>query len=154
MQSRRSFLLGLALVSVSLPAAATLSSKTLPSTPLKSLQVGTLLSFPGNPPPGWLLCDGHAISRTYYAELFELLGTSHGAGDGVTTFNLPNYWTSTNDGSDQPINGIGWGQHPHRITALPLKIEEVPVRSHGLGQMQHDALNITMIRLSIYTGVE
>jgi microcystin-dependent protein len=40
-------------------------------------------------PDGWLLCDGAAISRTEYAALFDALGTAHGAGDGSTTFNLP-----------------------------------------------------------------
>lgn len=45
---------------------------------------------PGTPPLGWLLCDGSAVSRTTYADLFTLLGTIHGTGDGSTTFNLPN----------------------------------------------------------------
>lgn len=37
----------------------------------------------------WLLCDGRAVSRTIYSELFSLIGTTYGAGDGNTTFNLP-----------------------------------------------------------------
>lgn len=41
------------------------------------------------PPPGWLVCDGSAVSRTTYAELFAAIGTTWGAGDGSTTFNLP-----------------------------------------------------------------
>ncbi len=44
-------------------------------------------------PPGWLFCDGSAISRTTYADLFSghpgSIGTIYGAGDGSTTFNLP-----------------------------------------------------------------
>ncbi len=39
----------------------------------------------------WLLCNGQAVSRTEYSELFSLIGTTFGAGDGVTTFNIPNY---------------------------------------------------------------
>ena len=39
----------------------------------------------------WLLCNGQAVSRTAYADLFALLGENFGAGDGVTTFNLPDY---------------------------------------------------------------
>ena len=39
----------------------------------------------------WFLCDGQAISRTTYATLFSIIGTNFGAGDGVTTFNLPDY---------------------------------------------------------------
>jgi len=41
-------------------------------------------------PSGWLLADGSAVSRTVYAELFAAIGTTYGAGDGSTTFNLPN----------------------------------------------------------------
>ena len=40
-------------------------------------------------PDGWLLCDGSAVSRTTYANLFAKIGTRHGAGDGSTTFNIP-----------------------------------------------------------------
>ena len=40
-------------------------------------------------PTGWLECDGSAVSRTEYADLFAHLGTDFGAGDGSTTFNLP-----------------------------------------------------------------
>ena len=47
--------------------------------------------FAGNTiPEGWLLCDGSAVSRTDYAKLFSAIGTTWGAGDGSTTFNLPN----------------------------------------------------------------
>lgn len=42
-----------------------------------------------NIPAGWLLCNGAAVSRSTYAALFAKLGTRHGAGDGSTTFNLP-----------------------------------------------------------------
>lgn len=40
-------------------------------------------------PSGWALCDGSAVSRTTFATLFALIGTAYGAGDGSTTFNLP-----------------------------------------------------------------
>lgn len=45
-------------------------------------------------PVGWLICNGNAISRTTYANLFAAIGTQYGSGDGSTTFNLPDYrWT-------------------------------------------------------------
>lgn len=59
--------------------------------------VGSVIAYGGlldpnlPPPAGWLLCDGSAISRTTYAALFQVIGTLHGAGDGVSTFNLPDY---------------------------------------------------------------
>ena len=40
-------------------------------------------------PPGWLECDGEAVSRTSHAALFARIGSTWGAGDGTTTFNLP-----------------------------------------------------------------
>jgi microcystin-dependent protein len=42
-----------------------------------------------NPPAGWLVCDGAAISRANYSELFSVIATLYGAGDGSTTFNVP-----------------------------------------------------------------
>jgi len=41
-------------------------------------------------PTGWLLCDGAAVSRSTFAALFAVIGTTYGAGDGSTTFNVPN----------------------------------------------------------------
>lgn len=41
-------------------------------------------------PTGWLLCNGQAVSRTTYSALFAVIGTTFGAGDGSTTFNVPN----------------------------------------------------------------
>ena len=52
--------------------------------------VGEIIVFPvATPAAGFLLCDGSAVSRTTYADLFAVLGTSYGAGDGNITFNLP-----------------------------------------------------------------
>lgn len=41
------------------------------------------------PPDGWLVCDGSTVSRTSYAKLFLVIGTTYGLGDGSTTFTLP-----------------------------------------------------------------
>jgi len=52
--------------------------------------VGSVQSFAGSTAPtGWLLCFGQAVSRTTYADLFTVLSTTYGTGDGSTTFNLP-----------------------------------------------------------------
>lgn len=45
--------------------------------------------------PGWLIADGSAVSRTTYATLFALFGTTYGVGDGSTTFNLPDLRSRT-----------------------------------------------------------
>ena len=52
--------------------------------------VGTIIPFAGSSiPAGYLLCNGAAVSRTTYANLFGVISTLYGAGDGSTTFNLP-----------------------------------------------------------------
>ena len=56
------------------------------------LPAGFVAAWPGNTPPdGWLVCNGSAVSRTTYADLFAAIGTTFGAGDGSTTFKLPDY---------------------------------------------------------------
>jgi microcystin-dependent protein len=51
---------------------------------------GAVTEYGGSSAPtGWLLCDGSAVSRSTYATLFSAIGTNYGAGDGSTTFNLP-----------------------------------------------------------------
>lgn len=45
----------------------------------------------GTVPTGWLLCDGSAISRSTYSTLFTAIGVNYGAGNGTTTFNIPNF---------------------------------------------------------------
>lgn len=52
---------------------------------------GMIFAFAGNSiPSGFLLCDGSQVSRTTYKKLFNVIGTTYGAGDGSTTFTLPN----------------------------------------------------------------
>lgn len=51
---------------------------------------GAVMAFAMNTAPdGWIKCNGAAISRTTYAKLYLAIGTTFGAGDGSTTFNLP-----------------------------------------------------------------
>lgn len=55
-----------------------------------TLPVGAIIHFGSDTiPENWLLCDGSAVSRTTYQQLFNTIGTSFGQGDGFTTFNLP-----------------------------------------------------------------
>ena len=52
---------------------------------------GMIMFFPKSTPPNgnWLVCDGRAVSRTGYPNLFAMIGTQYGAGNGSTTFNVP-----------------------------------------------------------------
>ena len=55
-----------------------------------SAPAGTVNTFAGSTAPaGWMLCYGQAISRTTYSDLYGIISTSYGVGDGSTTFNLP-----------------------------------------------------------------
>lgn len=60
----------------------------------------------------WFICNGQAISRTTYNELFDLIGTTYGSGDGSTTFNLPDFTNiiqPTTSNVDVKGNGITMG---------------------------------------------
>ena len=71
---------------------------------------GTVYPFAGAAaPPGWLLCDGAAVSRATYAGLFAAIGTTYGAGDGSTTFNLPDLRSRAPIGAGQ---GTGLTNRP------------------------------------------
>ena len=62
--------------------------------------VGVINAFGGaEAPEGWLLCQGQAISRTDYADLFAVIGTAFGSGDGSTTFNVPDMRESVPKGA-------------------------------------------------------
>jgi len=55
-----------------------------------AVNAGTIMSFSNSTiPSGFLDCDGSAVSRTTYADLFAVVGTTYGSGDGSSTFNLP-----------------------------------------------------------------
>ncbi|MCQ4043262.1 tail fiber protein [Streptantibioticus rubrisoli] len=65
--------------------------------PVSGVLVGSIVGYGGivsgnsQAPAGWLLCDGTAVSRTTYADLFQVIGTQHGGGNGTSTFNIPDY---------------------------------------------------------------
>ena len=60
-------------------------------------------------PTGWLLCNGAAVSRSTYATLFALIGTTYGAGDGSSTFNVPDMRDKfpVGSGSTYALNATG-----------------------------------------------
>lgn len=73
------------------------------SNPGGGISAGIVLPYAGaSAPPGYLLADGTAVSRATYATLFAAIGTTYGAGDGSTTFNLP-------DLRGRTVVGIGQG---------------------------------------------
>ena len=98
----------------------------------ESLPIGSMIPYgsQNNIPSNWKICDGSAISRETYAELFDVIGTSYGAGDGSTTFNLPDKRGRVSvglDSSQTEFNTIGkkGGEKTHQ-----LKVEELPSHAH------------------------
>jgi microcystin-dependent protein len=88
---------------------------------------GAIMSYAGSTAPtGWLLCDGSAVSRTTYAALFTAISTTYGAGDGSTTFNLPDTRGRTVVGAGQGtglsnrlVGAVG-GEETHQLTIAEL----------------------------------
>jgi microcystin-dependent protein len=71
---------------------------------------GSLIMWPSvTIPTDWKLCNGDAISRTTFATLYSLIGTTFGVGDGTTTFNLPNYKNRMPYGADVVAIGATGG---------------------------------------------
>lgn len=115
-----------------------------------TLPIGAILPFSSDTiPNGWLLCDGRAVSRTEYAELFKAIGTKHGSGDGSTTFNLPNPKGRTlvgKDSSDTDFNELGktGGEKTHTLT-----VSEMPKHSHNFQFDQTEGSNVTAVKTGV-----
>lgn len=82
-------------------------------------------------PAGWLPCTGLAISRTTYAALFAVIGTTFGSGDGSTTFNIPTLsnrfpkmYSPSNPTGENAIGGTGG------LNSVTLTIAEMPAHTH------------------------
>jgi microcystin-dependent protein len=96
------------------------------------LPVGTIVQYAAVPAPsGWLNCDGSAISRTTYAALFSVIGTTYGAGDTVSTFNIPD--TRARQIRGVGTSGIGLGG-TGGADSVTLLIGNIPPHSHGVQQ--------------------
>lgn len=91
---------------------------------------GVVLPFAGSSAPtGWLLCFGQAVSRTTYATLFTAIGTTYGAGDGSTTFLLPDLRGRVAAGTDN----MG-GTAASRLTTAGSGVNGASLGASGGGQ--------------------
>jgi microcystin-dependent protein len=118
-----------------------------------NVSTGFILAFGvAAPPSGWLACNGSAVSRTTYSALYALIGTTYGAGNGSSTFNVPDLRGRTligtdglaagsftaNLGSLDNTGGVGGAQN-HTLTTA-----EMPAHTHaqeGQSACGHDNCN-------------
>jgi microcystin-dependent protein len=120
-----------------------------------SVPTGTVTAFAGSTAPsGYLLCDGQAISRTTYSTLFTEIGTTYGAGDGSTTFNLPDLrGIFVRGAGSQTIESVTYsgtlGTTQGQATALPT----TPFTTNTAGAHSHDMNERTDIAVGGATGV-
>lgn len=97
--------------------------------------IGNIIAFTGHDiPDGYLECNGSAVSREEFSELFAVIGTTYGAGDGSTTFNLPNLSGNVALGVSQTHSiGSNGGEESHVLIAseTPIHTHEIPEHTHG-----------------------
>jgi microcystin-dependent protein len=90
--------------------------------------VGSVTTYAGSTAPdGWLEADGSAVSRTTYARLYAVCGTTYGPGDGSTTFNLPNLRNNVVVGSGGSYARGGTGG----AATVTLTTSQIPAHDHG-----------------------
>jgi microcystin-dependent protein len=99
--------------------------------PALSASPGDLIVSAAATRGGALLCDGSAVSRTTYSALFAAIGTVYGAGDGSSTFNLPDYrgrvilGAGAGAGLTNRVLGTSGGEEAHLLAST-----EMPVHAH------------------------
>ena len=105
-----------------------------------SALVGEIKPYAGSSEPiGWLMCDGRAISRNEYQQLFDVIGTTYGVGDDSTTFNIPDLSGRTLIGvsNDYTLADVGGSKdiqaHSHAFTQ-----PKIPNHKHSMGNIWSD----------------
>lgn len=93
-----------------------------------SKPIGSIQMYAGSTAPaGWLMCDGSAVSRSEYADLFAVIGTTFGYGDGSTTFNVPDMRDRFAVGAGDSYNLNDQGG----VNSVTLSTGEIPAHTHG-----------------------
>ena len=103
-----------------------------------SIPVGAQIPFTGTSiPSGYLLCDGRAVSRTTYKDLFAVIGTTYGTGDGSTTFNLPNMTGKVPVGYKSSDTYFGTLGKSVGAATVKLTVGQMPKHTHTQNAHSH-----------------
>lgn len=110
-------------------------------------------------PSGWLLCDGATVSRTTYSDLFAAIGTTFGAGNGTTTFGLPNLKGRAivhRDSGQAEFDTLGetGGAKTHTLTGseMPAHKHDIPRRAYSNAAGSGDAARLGLAQNAANTG--
>jgi microcystin-dependent protein len=107
----------------------------------------------GSLPTGWLLCNGQAVSRATYSELFSAVGTAYGSGDGSSTFNLPSLTSRFPRGSSTTTPGATGGSD-----TVTLSSGNLPAHTHTMnhdhGAITSGGASDTSVNFNMTTGKE
>jgi microcystin-dependent protein len=113
--------------------------------------IGSIVMFPINEQPdGWLICDGQAYSRTLYAALFALIGTTYGAGDESTTFNIPDWRDLSPMGAGGSLVGSPGAVQGEAVVTLTTA--QMPSHTHAVSDPGH-AHRIPKASATVNAGV-
>ena len=94
--------------------------------------VGIIMGYSGSTvPTGWLWCNGSAISRTDYDDLYNVIGVSYGSGDGSTTFNLPDFRNRVMEG------GSSMGDFRYISAGIPSYVHSHSASTNTAGNHTH-----------------
>lgn len=123
---------------------------------------GVVCMFGGTAvPAGWLECNGQAVSRVAYATLFAAIGTANGAGDGVTTFNVPDvrgrapHGVGTASGGGQLVWAVGSKFGSELLAAHQHNVVDVDVSPFNMGLAGGALINLpwsAIVRTSEISG--
>jgi microcystin-dependent protein len=114
-----------------------------------AVPTGAVINYAAaTPPQGWLVCDGSAISRATFVDLFQVIGTTFGVGDGSTTFNLPDMTNRVavglGTGTFGALNNAGGAE----TFAVTLGTANLPAHQHGVTVAAHLHSNGTLVATS------
>ena len=116
-----------------------------PGLTARGLPTGAILDFGGSEAPlGFLLCDGAAVSRTTYSNLFAVVGETYGQGDGTTTFNVPDFRRRVSVGAGGTASttlgnavGSSGGEETHQLSEAEMPSHDHSASARNAGNHSH-----------------